>query len=58
MKKKIVLFVFLLVGVLSLILIYKFKQSNLNKNKPVKEEKLSIMIKEEGATDYTKSNIL
>ena len=56
MKKKIVLFVFLLVGVLSLILIYKFKQSNLNKNKPVKEEKLSIMIKEDGATDYTKSS--
>ena len=55
-KKKIVLFVFLIVGVLSLILTYKFKQSNLNKNKPIKEEKLSIMIKEEGATDYTKSS--
>ena len=55
-KKKIVLFVFLIVGVLSLILTYKFKQSNLNKNKPIKEEKLSIMIKEDGATDYTKSS--
>ena len=55
-KKKIVLFVFLIVGVLSLILTYKFKQNNLNKNKPVKEEKLSIMIKEDGATDYTKSS--
>ena len=55
-KKKIVLFVFFGVGVLSLILTYKFKQNNLNKNKPVKEEKLSIMIKEQGATDYTKSN--
>ena len=55
-KKKIVLFVFLIVGVLSLVLTYKFKQSNLNKIKPVKEEKLSIMIKEDGATDYTKSN--
>ena len=55
-KKKLVLFVFLIVGVLSLILTYKFKQSNLNKNKPIKEEKLSIMIKEDGATDYTKSS--
>ena len=55
-KKKIVLFVFLFVGVLSLILTYKLKQNNLNKNKPVKEEKLSIMIKEQGATDYTKSS--
>ena len=55
-KKKIVLFVFLIVGVLSLVLTYKFKQSNLNKIKPVKEEKLSIMIKEDGATDYTKSS--
>ena len=55
-KKKIVLFVFLIVGVLSLILTYKFKQSYLNKNKPIKEEKLSIMIKEDGATDYTKSS--
>ena len=55
-KKKIVLFVFLIVGVLSLILTYKFKQSNLNKNKPIKEEKLSIMIKEDGATEYTKSS--
>ena len=55
-NKKIVLFVFLLIGVLSLILTYKLKQNNLNKNKPVKEEKLSIMIKEDGATDYTKSS--
>ena len=55
-KKKIVLFVFLMMGVLSLILTYKLKQNNLNKNKPVKEEKLSIMIKEDGATDYTKSS--
>ena len=55
-KKKIVLFVFLIVGVLSLVLTYKFKQSNLNKNKPIKEEKLSIMIKESGATEYTKSS--
>ena len=55
-KKKIVLFVFLMMGVLSLILTYKFKQNNLNKNKPVKEEKLSIMIKEDGATEYTKSS--
>ena len=55
-RKKIVLFVFLIVGVLSLILTYKFKQSNLNKNKPIKEEKLSIMIKEDGANDYTKSS--
>ena len=55
-KKKIVLFVFLIVGVLSLILTYKLKQNNLSKNKPIKEEKLSIMIKENGATDYTKSS--
>ena len=55
-KKKIVLFVFLIVGILSLILTYKFKQNNLSKNKPIKEEKLSIMIKEDGATDYTKSS--
>ena len=55
-KKKIVLFVFLIVGVLSLILTYKLKQNNLSKNKPVKEEKLSIMIKEDGATEYTKSS--
>ena len=55
-KKKIVLFVFLIVGVLSLILTYKFKQDNLSKNKPVKEEKLSIMIKEDGSTEYTKSS--
>ena len=55
-KKKIVLFVFLIVGVLSLILTYKLKQNNLSKNKPIKEEKLSIMIKEDGATDYTKSS--
>ena len=55
-KKKIVLFVFLIVGVLSLILTYKLKQNNLNKNKPIKEEKLSIMIKEDGATEYTKSS--
>ena len=55
-KKKIVLFVFLLIGVLSLILMYKLKQNNLSKNKPIKEEKLSIMIKESGATDYTKSS--
>ena len=54
-SKKIVLFVFLIVGVLSLILTYKFKQ-NLRNNKPIKEEKLSIMIKEQGATDYTKSS--
>ena len=56
MKKKIVLFGFILIGVLSLILTYKLKQNNLNKNKPVKEEKLSIMIKELGATDYAKSS--
>ena len=55
-KKKIVLFVFLIVGILSLILTYKFKQNNLSKNKPIKEEKLSIMIKEDGATEYTKSS--
>ena len=55
-SKKIVLFVFLLIGVLSLFLTYKLKQNNLSKNKPVKEEKLSIMIKEAGATDYTKSS--
>ena len=55
-KKKIVLFVFLIVGILSLILTYKLKQNSLSKNKPVKEEKLSIMIKEQGATDYTKSS--
>ena len=55
-KKKIVLFVFLMMGVLSLILTYKFKQNNLRNNKPIKEEKLSIMIKEQGATDYTKSS--
>ena len=55
-KKKIELFVFLLIGVLSLILTYKFKQNSLSKNKPIKEEKLSIMIKEDGATDYTKSS--
>ena len=55
-KKKLVLFLFLMIGVLSLIFTYKFKQNNLNKNKPVKEEKLSIMIKEDGATDYTKSS--
>ena len=55
-KKKIVLFVFLIIGVLSLFLTYKFKQNNLSKNKPVKEEKLSIMIKESGATEYTKSS--
>ena len=55
-NKKIVLFVFLLIGVLSLILTYKLKQNNLSKNKPVKEEKLSIMIKEDGATEYTKSS--
>ena len=55
-KKKIVLFVFLFVGVLSLILTYKFKQNSLSKNKIVKEEKLSIMIKESGATEYTKSS--
>ena len=55
-KKKIVLFVFLIVGVLSLVLTYKFKQNDLSKNKPIKEEKLSIMIKEDGATEYTKSS--
>ena len=55
-KKKLVMFVFLLIGVLSLILAYKFKQNNLSKNKSVKEEKLSIMIKEDGANDYTKSS--
>ena len=55
-KKKIVLFVFLMMGVLSLILTYKFKQNNLRNNKPIKEEKLSIMIKEDGATEYTKSS--
>ena len=55
-KKRIVLFVFLIVGVLNLILTYKFKQNNLSKNKPFKEEKLSIMIKEDGATEYTKSS--
>ena len=56
MKKKILLVVFILIGCLSLILTYKFKQNNLSKNKPIKEEKLSIMIKEAGATDYTKSS--
>ena len=55
-KKKIVLFVFLGVGVLAIILTYKFKQNGLSKNNPIKEEKLSIMIKEDGATDYTKSS--
>ena len=55
-KKKIVLFVFLMMGVLSVVFIYKFKQNNLSKNKPIKEEKLSIMIKEDGAADYTKSS--
>ena len=55
-NKKIVLFVFLGVVILSLILTYKLKQNNLSKNKPVKEEKLSIMIKEDGATEYTKSS--
>ena len=45
-RKKIVLFVFLIVGILGLFLTYKFKQNSLSKNKPVKEEKLSIMIKD------------
>ena len=56
MKKKIVLFGFILIGVLSLILTYKMKQNSLNKTNQVKEEKLSIMIKEQGSTEYTKSS--
>ena len=55
-NKKIIVYVLVLIGVLSLILTYKFKQNNLSKNKPIKEEKLSIMIKEDGAADYTKSS--
>ena len=56
MKKKILLLAFILLGTLSLVLTYKIKQNNLSKNNPYKNKKLSIMIKEDGATDYTKSS--
>ena len=55
-KKKIIVHILVLIGILLLILSYKFKQNNLSKNKPIREEKLSIMIKEDGTTEYTKSS--
>ena len=52
-KKKIVLFVFLLIGVLSLIFMYN-KKINLNKNKLVNKS-YAIYVKENNSSSYTNS---
>ena len=58
MKKKIIYLSFILVLVISLITlssIYKSKDNKYNKHNTISKD-MAIMIKEEGATDYVKSN--
>ena len=59
MKKKIIYLSFIIVLVISLITlscIYKSKDNKYNKEYNTISKGMAIMIKEEGATDYTKSN--
>ena len=54
-KIKTTLFVFIIIGVVILNFMYKNKNEE-TKIKKRKQNNLAIMIKEDGATDYTKSN--
>ena len=53
-KIKISLFVFIVIGVVILNITYKNK-NEVTKNKQRKQNNLAIMVKEDGASDYTKS---
>ena len=57
MKKKVktILFVFIIIGVVILNITYKNK-NEVTKTKRKKQNNLAIMIKEDGASDYTKSS--
>ena len=55
-RKKIVLFVFLLVGILITIIIYNDKKNTLNNDKLIIKKSYAIMIKGDGETDYTNAN--
>ena len=55
-KKKIVLFVFLLVGILITIIIYNDKKNTLNNDKLIIKKSYAIMIKGDGDADYTNAN--
>ena len=57
MKKKVktILFVFIIIGVIILNITYKNK-NEVTKTKRKKQNNLAIMIKEDGATDYTKAS--
>ena len=54
-KIKIGLFVLIILGTITLCLTYK-SNDKIIKTKKRKQNNLAIMIKEDGATDYTKSN--
>ena len=55
-RKKIVLFVFLLVAFLITIIIYNDKKNTLNNDKLIIKKSYAIMIKGDGATSYTNAN--
>ena len=55
-RKKIVLFVFLLVAVLITIIIYNDKKNTLNNDKLIIKKSYAIMIKGDGETSYTNVN--
>ena len=55
-RKKIVLFVFLLLGVLITIIIYNDKKNTLNNDKLIVKKSYAIMIKGDGETSYTNAN--
>ena len=55
-KKKIVLFVFLLIGILITIIIYNDKKNTLNNDKLIIKKSYAIMIKGDGETSYTNAS--
>ena len=55
-RKKIVLFVFLLVAILITIIIYNDKKNTLNNDKLIIKKSYAIMIKGDGEADYTNVN--
>ena len=55
-RKKIVLFVFLVVAVLITIIIYNDKKNTLNNDKLIIKKSYAIMIKGDGETSYTNAN--
>ena len=55
-RKKIVLFVFLLVAILITIIIYNDKKNTLNNDKLIIKKSYAIMIKGDGETSYTNAN--